>query len=302
LEKKATSSKKIKKTGKKTTTTAPIKKNQGSSKAPPAVANVFDPTDKKFQLSPEFPPSKESTWPYPKEKDGWMIAHDAIRLELTDLRKTLDAVVNRSMDDGIAAWEIKALQDCFDVHFIHVHAHHSNEDDIVVAEMKNRIKLLDKIATDHDHLLKMMNELEDRMTGLNNRAAAAAPVDHNDMLGIVKLFYQYDTDMRAHLIEEEDTTLPLMRAYYTKEEMEPFIMKIIEKSPAVELGSFIHCLGVDEYRNEFMVQENIPPFLWSTVFQGKYDTFVKRFIGNVDALLTGNAPKNTGGLFACCQA
>jgi hypothetical protein len=31
---------------------------------------TFDPTDKKYQVSEEFPPNKEETWTYPKEKDG----------------------------------------------------------------------------------------------------------------------------------------------------------------------------------------------------------------------------------------
>ncbi len=31
---------------------------------------TFDPTDKKYQVSEEFPPNKTETWKYPMEKDG----------------------------------------------------------------------------------------------------------------------------------------------------------------------------------------------------------------------------------------
>jgi hypothetical protein len=31
---------------------------------------AFDPTDKQYQVSQDFPPDKESTWDYPIEKDG----------------------------------------------------------------------------------------------------------------------------------------------------------------------------------------------------------------------------------------
>jgi hypothetical protein len=31
---------------------------------------AFDATDKKYQISQDFPPDKESTWTHPPEKDG----------------------------------------------------------------------------------------------------------------------------------------------------------------------------------------------------------------------------------------
>ena len=37
---------------------------------------TFDPKDKKYQVSEEFPPNKEDSWPYPMEKDGENIVHD----------------------------------------------------------------------------------------------------------------------------------------------------------------------------------------------------------------------------------
>jgi hypothetical protein len=37
----------------------------------------FDATDKQWMLSEDILPDKETTWPYPAEKDGWVKAHDA---------------------------------------------------------------------------------------------------------------------------------------------------------------------------------------------------------------------------------
>lgn len=34
------------------------------------VTMAFDPKDKKYQVSEEFPPNKEETWKFPMEKDG----------------------------------------------------------------------------------------------------------------------------------------------------------------------------------------------------------------------------------------
>jgi hypothetical protein len=34
----------------------------------------FDPTDSKYQINKDFQPNKETQWPYPKEKDGMLLA------------------------------------------------------------------------------------------------------------------------------------------------------------------------------------------------------------------------------------
>jgi len=34
------------------------------------MTTAFDPTDKKYQVSSEFPPDKETSWSFPAEKDG----------------------------------------------------------------------------------------------------------------------------------------------------------------------------------------------------------------------------------------
>mmetsp|Transcript_3805 Transcript_3805/g.5681 ORF Transcript_3805/g.5681 Transcript_3805/m.5681 type:complete len:110 (-) Transcript_3805:18-347(-) len=93
--------------------------------------------------------------------------------------------------------------------------------------------------------------------------------------------------MREHLHDEEETALPLMRAYYTKKEMKPFVMKIVERSPAVETGSLIHVVGVERWQKDFMRQEGIPFFVWYLVFRGKLRAYQKTFLHNVNALKNG---------------
>jgi hypothetical protein len=45
----------------------------------------------------------------------------------------------------------------------------------------------------------------------------------------------YETSMLPHLEEEEVECLPLMRAYFTSEEMGPVIQKIIGNGPKVSV-------------------------------------------------------------------
>jgi hypothetical protein len=105
----------------------------------------------------------------------------------------------------------------------------------------------------------------------------------------------HQTLMLPHLKEEEDIGLPLYRAYFTPKEGAVIVQKIIAgskaKKPKFEFGSFIYVLGVEKFRNEFMVQESIPGFVWYIDFKSKYKIFVRDFVGNVESLKKGEEPK-----------
>ena len=72
-----------------------------------------DPTDKKYQLSDRYPPDKESTWPFPKEDDGWVKAHDALRRDISTLVKVFEALANRK---SMKQWESDAVQKVWSLH------------------------------------------------------------------------------------------------------------------------------------------------------------------------------------------
>lgn len=147
---------------------------------------TFDATDKKYQISKDFPPNKESTWAYPKEKDGtcfvstsfydricvfgspcnvfsltsflrtlyrrsfsfihsfflfewhtgWVHAHNSIRYEMKELNAAFRAIQSRGQP--LTEWEIQCIKSVWESHEIHVHAHHSNEDDHFVPFLKTR--------------------------------------------------------------------------------------------------------------------------------------------------------------------
>ena len=116
---------------------------------------------------------------------------------------------------------------------------------------------------------------------------ALKPGDH--ISDLLEEWTNYQSKMLPHLKEEENVSLPLTRAYFTPKEFEPFTKAVIKKSPKMELGSVIHSMGVDEFRI-FMKREAIPSFLWYLVFQGKYKTFVRDFVENIEAVKDGTVP------------
>jgi hypothetical protein len=80
----------------------------------------IDTTDRKYQVTEQFQPDKESTWKYPAERDGWKIAHNALRGEMALMRETLQVLRDRALQQ----WEIHALKEAANAHLVHIHAHH----------------------------------------------------------------------------------------------------------------------------------------------------------------------------------
>jgi Hemerythrin HHE cation binding domain len=103
----------------------------------------FDPTDVAYQVDDKYKPDKESTWHFPAEKDGWVVAHDSLRNEMTMIREAFEAIKERNQP--LNAWEIKAITTVVLGHVEHVHCHHTNEDDIFVPEIKKRFNYPKKV-------------------------------------------------------------------------------------------------------------------------------------------------------------
>lgn len=110
---------------------------------------------------------------------------------------------------------------------------------------------------------------------------------------ILKDFFIYESDMLPHLKQEEDQCLPLLRAYFTPEEVAPKIQEIIGNGPKIEMGSFITCMGIDKFRSEFMPQEGIPGFVYFIDFYFRVQAFNTGFSIPAEALKSGEEPKQS---------
>eukprot|EP00930_Biecheleria_cincta_P025791 TRINITY_DN1829_c0_g1_i3.p1 TRINITY_DN1829_c0_g1~~TRINITY_DN1829_c0_g1_i3.p1 ORF type:complete len:318 (-),score=54.86 TRINITY_DN1829_c0_g1_i3:234-1136(-) len=249
---------------------------------------LVDTQDKKWQADPQFSPDKESSWSYPKEKDGWMLAHNAIRGEVAAMKLALAKVVERKC---VQQWEIAALRAAWEEHFAHISAHHSNEEQEFNPFLVTRVRLPEKFERDHDDLIRQLNLLNGLFAGLSG---SAVELNH--------AWLAYEEMLLPHLLEEEVGPLPLMRAYFRPEEIAPIVQKIVGKGPACEMGSFIYYAG-EEASFEFMKQEGIPGFVWYIDFKGKRDQFQRSFAENLQAVVAGTPPQPASSFFgSCCQA
>eukprot|EP00538_Stauroneis_constricta_P002849 CAMPEP_0119558162 /NCGR_PEP_ID=MMETSP1352-20130426/10229_1 /TAXON_ID=265584 /ORGANISM="Stauroneis constricta, Strain CCMP1120" /LENGTH=272 /DNA_ID=CAMNT_0007605429 /DNA_START=88 /DNA_END=906 /DNA_ORIENTATION=+ len=247
---------------------------------------AFDPTDAKHQVSPQFAPDKEKTWNHTKEQDGWVHAHDSLRREMKMMIKALKACKSRG--GGIKFWEANCIKQFWGTHFSHVHAHHHNEDEIMVPFLKTRFVYPEKTITDHEGLEAHLDKLCAAVDGLKAGQGVANLCD---------LMVAYEEMMLPHLLEEEEQCLPLARAYFTAAEIAPKVQEILGHGPKEEIGSLIASMGVERWRKEFMPQEGIPGFVWFLDFKGRHKAFLKNFETPVEGVTAGVEPAAASG---CC--
>lgn len=251
--------------------------DQAIADTPPpesAPAEAEGPKYSEYQVSDDFPPDKEGTWPYPQEYAGWVLAHDSLRGELEDIRVALTTVKGRELKQ----WEVMAIKRFMAVHFLHTHGHHHNEDVIMVPFLKERFTYPEKLEADHGVLDKKMQVVQ----GLIEDLKEGATVDT-----LLEEWIDYENMSKAHLLEEEETALPMMRAFFTAAEEAPKVQEIMQHAPKVEIGAFIYYQGVDRFRTVFMPQEGIPSFVWMIDFKGRYKAFIREFKEPLDSLKSG---------------
>lgn len=249
---------------------------------------TIDITDPQYQRSSKNKPDKTDKWSYPKIEDGWMHAHNSIRGEMCDIEEALNAFEG-NFPDGFTAWAIEALKKVWCNHEIHIHSHHSNEDDIMTPYLKKRINLPEKLEDDHLDIIDKMNGIRKSVDDLK----VGDPID-----SVRAKFMSYKASMIPHLLEEENIALPLMRAYFVPKEIDAKVQKIILNQPKVEAGSFVYYQTPEHFRQSFMKQQKVPSLVWNLYFKPRYHYFIKNMIDPLNSLKNGVEPMKEVGCFS----
>jgi len=166
-------------------------------------------------------------------------------------------------------------------HLLHTKAHYESFTNRMAPELKKRVKYPDHLDEEHETLKEKLHEVEKLVKGLS---------EGGEVNPLIKMWGEYEEVMLPHLEKEDEEGVSLMRAYFTKKDIEVVTQRIIALSPPNEMGSIIYYIGVDKFRNQVMPQEGIPSFSYFVDFVHKFRTFVKEFRKPVDALTSGEEP------------
>ena len=219
---------------------------------------------------------KAALWTYPETSDGWYRIHNTIKAEMAKFSAGIEACKS-----PLEAWQGDALQAYWKGNCALVNAHHQHEDDMFTPMLKEKVNYPEKLEADHDALLKLAADVD---------AAVGALAAGGDTAAVVAAYESYRKTMEAHLKEEEEICVPLMRAYFEPKYVAEKVQVIMQAMDKTVMGSFVHHQGSKKEFQVFAAQESIPFFVWyldSKACRAKYRAAMET---KIQALLTGVAP------------
>jgi hypothetical protein len=250
----------------------------------------FDPMEPSYQVQPKYRPDKSSTWTYGLDADGWMIAHDALRGEVSDFELALNESNHR-----ISHSQTMAIQKWWNLHLKHMQSHHRNEDKIVKRFVSRRFIYPEFMENDHilinAHLVAINNVITELVNTTTNIIAGNENWDSEVRLPtVMKLqlaWKAYMDDLLPHLKAEEDICIPLMRAYFTMSQVHRLSRRLAQSGPRVETGAIIHYSGRERVL-AVMEAQNIPVALqmiaWALILGPRHGYYQREMIHHLETI------------------
>jgi hypothetical protein len=137
------------------------------------------------------------------------------------------------------------------------------------------------VVEEHKDFVSKLDKLEPLVKDLEEGGTIDA---------LLATWIDYEDNMKPHLLYEEEQGLPLMRAYFTPQEIVPIVTELVKVSPKHEMGALCYWNDPEYMRNEWMPQEGIPFFVWYIDFQFKFKEYKEVFVKNVNAVKEGVEP------------
>jgi hypothetical protein len=244
----------------------------------------IDPAD--YQLSDAYLPDKGSTYPFPPEENLWIHSHKAIRGEIELIRNALEAVVARQ-DQSVPLWIVDSLQVGWDAHFQYLEAHLPPKETTVGTEAKRRFRWPEDASHTHEDLEKKLQAVDESLKALRNEASENPNQSYPAAQALLQAWIEYQEVVLPHMQYEEETLIPLVRAYMSHWDMTKLVFKIRKMVPKSELGAIVHFTGEEHMRYKNLPLQSIPDILWPFVFQPAVDDYRERILANIEAVLTG---------------
>ena len=154
---------------------------------------------------------------------GLLIPHEAIRREIAGMVKSVKALKADSED-----WKILYFSEWYvDVFAVVIHSHHENEENIYFPWIATKATIPEKkMAKDHKALVDLLNEIEEICKNVIGKQGKDC---QDEIAKLQEKVPTFETEMNAHLKEEEEMIPQLLRDNFTQKEEAPVIEKILQR-------------------------------------------------------------------------
>lgn len=178
-------------------------------------------------------------------------------------------------------WQVSALQKFWAGHSKLVDLHHGHEDDMFTPMLKEKVNYPAKLEADHDALVALAKAVTLEVGALEGGGSLTA---------VTSVFETYHATMKAHLKEEEELCVPLIRAFFDPKYVGAKVQEIMQAMDPIALGAFVHYQGSKAELGPFLKQEGIPFFVWYIQFKGARAQYRAQMETQIQALLTKTPP------------
>lgn len=156
---------------------------------------------------------------------GLLIPHEAIRRQMAMMVQSVGAMPDIPADNEL--WKVTLFAKWFcDYFFISIEEHHEAEEKIYFPWLKTKtVYPEEKFNKDHEELVADMTVMKKACEAISQKKGK----DCSEEIALLKsMSPTFETDMRAHLKEEEESLPGLIRDNATQEEEGAIVDKIIQ--------------------------------------------------------------------------
>eukprot|EP00986_Skeletonema_menzelii_P016034 scaffold13310_cov178-Skeletonema_menzelii.AAC.5 len=169
------------------------------------------------------------------DNDQWTLSHNALRCEIKSMIQALGLFMGRIDNGGVPEWAVNTIKEWWESHVAHITDHCKSEETSYEPMFTERFNWPAEIDELHDALDSVKDKVQTAIDKLNTEKSTVAAV--RDALS------NYEETMLKHFQVEETTALPLMRAYFTPEEISVVQRKILEDAPENAMRALIYAMS-----------------------------------------------------------
>ncbi|PSC71488.1 hypothetical protein C2E20_5000 [Micractinium conductrix] len=203
--------------------------------------------------------SHAAEWKVPAEQDGWVLSHDALRLDLSDLERLVDALqVAAAAGRPPSAEQLAVARAAWQYHAHMLTVHHDTEEELYFPLLRTRFAVPDKQSADHQSIVGLMQECGRGFKAAGG--AAGTPAAAAKLEALRASFRRFKSLCEAHYREEEAETLPLIRQHFAPEEVTPTAKMIAKAYNLRDMGNYLRPM-TPEQRTAWMTRVRMPFFV-----------------------------------------
>lgn len=230
--------------------------------------------------------SRELTWEdVPVERDGLVLAHNALRLDVADFTAAVEAVVKNG---DLAGWRLKRLRSYWEHFVVTLTAHHDHEEECFFPKYQERFDVPKRLNEDHHTLIKAMDAVTARVRKLSEESLSKEHAKE-EITQLQSEIATFSTVMNNHLEDEEKSLIGPTRQHFTHAEVEAIVQSFIKKMEWFALPEYLRPMTRED-KTKWMTESKIPWLIQIWVMLPRCARYEKEFIVPLKQVHDANPP------------